>query len=424
MSKRNTFIIYLLFFPVILWFKSDIVCFANEPVIVVIDPGHGGENLGAQYEKYTEKELNMIVAKSMKEHLEKYEDVVVYLTHEDDIDMSLKERAEFAKEKNADFLFCLHFNASVHQNLFGTEVWIPSKGELYAKGYQFAEIQMQQMQDLGLYSRGIKTKLNDNGQDYYGILRQCSKLDVPSVLIEHCHLDHNMDKPFYQKGDAQLMELGKRDATAVAKYFGLKSDELNIDYSNYEKVPVIVPDGIVKPDKTEPEISQIEMLSLDNSTGEITVKMNAFDNDSYILYYMYSFDGGKTYSDLQKWPRPVWNQSFPDHTFKVKVPFEQEIDFVACAYNGFDVWKESNHIQIDAISSPQNEESIPAAKVIYEEISYEPLNDYEMSGFFDSEKNLLLLAVSIISMIIIIILCVMVSMIIKLQKSNKQMKKK
>ena len=62
------------------------------------------------------------------------------------------------------------------------------------------------------------------------------------------------------------------------------------------------------------------MLSLDNSTGEITVKMNAFDNDSYILYYMYSFDGGKTYSDLQKWPRPVWNQSFPDHTFKVTVP--------------------------------------------------------------------------------------------------------
>ena len=27
----------------------------ERPVRVVIDPGHGGENLGAQYEDYTEK---------------------------------------------------------------------------------------------------------------------------------------------------------------------------------------------------------------------------------------------------------------------------------------------------------------------------------------------------------------------------------
>ena len=39
---------------------------ADEPLVIVIDPGHGGENLGGQYEEYTEKEINPIVARAMK----------------------------------------------------------------------------------------------------------------------------------------------------------------------------------------------------------------------------------------------------------------------------------------------------------------------------------------------------------------------
>ena len=95
---------------------------AEEPLIIVIDPGHGGENLGAEYGSYTEKEMTMIVAKAMKEELEKYDQVVVYLTHDVDMNMSIEQRALFAKEKNADFLFCLHFNMSVNHDLFGAEV--------------------------------------------------------------------------------------------------------------------------------------------------------------------------------------------------------------------------------------------------------------------------------------------------------------
>ncbi len=424
MIKKNKSIIFSLFFIFFIWLKTDFVCLATEPVIVVIDPGHGGENLGAEYEEYTEKDLNMIVANAMKNELEKYENVIVYLTHEDDIDMSLKERAEFAKEKNADFLFCLHFNASVHQNLFGTEVWIPSCAELYEKGYQFAEIQMQHMRELGLYSRGIKTKLNNKGQDYYGILRQCSELNIPSALIEHCHLDNAVDQPFYQHGEEQLIEFGKRDATAAAKYFGLRSDELHVDYGNYEKVSVKITEDIIKPDKTEPELSEIEILSIDNSTGEITVKMNAIDSDSYILYYKYSFDGGITYSNLQKWPRPEWNHSYPEHTFKVNIPFEQDIDFIACAHNGFDVWKESNHIFLDAISLPQTQDIVPASRLIYEEISYEIPEDDSKSSFPASEIYQLIILVSAISVIIAMILCIMINMLIRLSKSNKRRKRR
>lgn len=327
---------------------------AEKPLIIVIDPGHGGDNLGAEYESYTEKEMTMIVAKAMKEELEKYEQVVVYLTHDMDVNMSIEQRALFAKEKNADFLFCLHFNMSVNHDLFGAEVWVPAGGEFYSKGYSFAQIEMSELTGLGLYSRGIKTKLNDRGDNYYGILRYCSEQQIPSALIEHCHLDHAKDQDFYQQGEEQLKEFGRLDATAAAKYFRLCSTTLGVDYSNYPVEEVPAPEGMVRPDKTEPELCRIEVTDINRETGEVTVSMEAEDSDSYILYYNYSLDGGNTYSMPDAWPRALaWNQSDKDHSFTVCAPFDQPITLRCKASNGFDVWAESNEIILDPIEDPE-----------------------------------------------------------------------
>lgn len=327
---------------------------AEEPLVIIIDPGHGGENLGAEYEEYTEKDMTMVVARAMKEELEKYDKVVVYLTRDTDMDMSIEQRALFAKEKNADFLFCLHFNMSVNHDLFGTEVWVPAGGEYYAKGYSFAQIEMAELTGLGLYSRGIKTRLNDKGDNYYGILRYCSREQVPSVLIEHCHLDHEKDQKFYQQGEEQLKEFGRLDAAAVAKYFRLRSEVLGVDYSDYPVPEISVPSGMVAPDKTEPELCRIEVADINQETGEITINMEAEDSDSYILYYNYSYDGGNTYSMPDAWPRTeAWNQSDQTYSFTIKVPFDKPISLRAGACNGFDVWTESNEIMLDPIADPE-----------------------------------------------------------------------
>lgn len=337
----------------LLFLSMGISARADEPLIIVIDPGHGGENLGGEYEQYVEKELTPVVAGAMKEELEKYEGVEVYLTHDGDVDMSIKDRALFAAEKNADFLFCLHFNMSVNHNLFGAEVWVPATGGYYAKGYSFAQIQMQEFMDLGLYSRGIKTRINDRDENYYGILRYCTEEGIPSVLIEHCHLDHPKDQPFYQEGEEQLKAFGIMDATAVAKYFHLKSDILGVDYSAYPVPETPIPADIVRPDDTEPEISFIEVTDVNEENREITVSVNAEDSDNYILYYEYSLDGGNSYSELNEWPRPEWNTSLPDNTFTLQVPYDQPIDLRVNVYNGFDLWTESNIVSLEAIPDPE-----------------------------------------------------------------------
>ena len=139
----------------------------------------------------------------------------------------------FAKGVDADFLFCLHYNLSKdHNTLFGAECWVSAFGRRYSEGYAFADIEMAALEELGLYSRGIKTRLGKQGEDYYGIIRHSREQELTCVLIEHCHMDHENDRPFCE-GREQWETFGRLDATSVAKYFRLHSDSLGVDYSDY-----------------------------------------------------------------------------------------------------------------------------------------------------------------------------------------------
>lgn len=423
MKKLQMIISVSIFLLFLFWMHVPLSVYADEdPTVIVIDPGHGGDNLGAEFDTYTEKNMTMTVALAMKEELEKYDNVIVYLTREGDKSMSIKDRALFAKEKNADFLFCLHFNSSVNHNLYGAEVWVSAFGDYYVLGRQFAEINMQLFEEMGLFSRGIKVRLNDSDDNYYGILRYCTDLGVPSVLIEHCHLDNSMDFPFYQKGEDQLKEFGRKDAEAVAKYFGLTSSLTGADYSNFPKTDISYQE-IVRPDKTEPEECFIEVLSVNEKEATASVAIHAKDADSYIQYYNYSLDGGNTWSELLSWPRTYWNSSEDDHVFTVQLPFDQDIELRAAAYNGYDVFTESNIVMIPAIASPETPSPSAVQKdttaiETYKEITYESSPDE--SYFSRREKAYLILLILLISLIMAGILYAMVRMILKLKKYNNR----
>ena len=73
----------------------------GERVVIVIDPGHGGDNEGTLEGPAQEKKMTMVTALAMYEELTKYDNVDVYLTHTDDVTMSLADRAQFAADRNA-----------------------------------------------------------------------------------------------------------------------------------------------------------------------------------------------------------------------------------------------------------------------------------------------------------------------------------
>ena len=117
---------------------------------------------------------------------------------------------------------------------------------------------MKQMEDRGLFIRGIKTRLNDKGEDYYGILRFATARSIPSAILEHCHVDESRDTPFCD-GEEQLKAFGKADAQAVARYLGLKKADGSEDYTGYslKEISADTPVQAAVKDDTPPDICPV-----------------------------------------------------------------------------------------------------------------------------------------------------------------------
>ncbi len=313
-------------------------------ITIVLDPGHGGDNLGLDYNGHIEKEMNLIVANAMREELLKYDNVNVYLTNEDARGMSLKERAAYGKEAGADVLISLHFNMSEEHTNFGSEVWIPSKGLAYRQMRSLGDIFLEEFEGIGLHTRGVKTRLNDRGTDYYGIIRESEELGIPAVIVEHCYADYKTDIPYIETKE-DLQRFGQLDARAVAKYYGLTSEALGVDYSSYVKNGYYIPEEPIGSDATGPVDARIAMISsTETYTGEkgeeqeVTAGflLSAREEESKIAYYSYSLDGGETYSELLPWQGS-------DSSMIISIKGIRQGDrLVAKIYNGHTVGSETN----------------------------------------------------------------------------------
>lgn len=312
---------------------------AKTPVVVCIDPGHGGSNDGAAYNGLWEKDLTLQIAGAMYQELSLYEGVTVVMTRTADVDLTLEQRAQIAADAGADFLYSIHLNASPSHNLFGSEVWVSAYDDYYAKGMSFGNIALQQLsEDVGVYPRGVKTKMSGRGTgDYYGVINHARLKGVAAVIIEHCHMDEAHDKGFYMKEGA-LQKLGKADATAVAKYYGLKSSVLGVDYSNYQYVQYPNAKTPHMQDMTDPEVAQIELISYDKNTGKVQLRAKASDAQSRIIYYSYSGNGGVTWSGLWGWA-PAG-----EGYIELTLPEDATGDLCIRVHNEYDRFTESNHI--------------------------------------------------------------------------------
>ena len=91
---------------------------------IVIDPGHGGVDTGARGGRGAEeKTLTLDVARRLRTLLEMRLGVRVILTREDDLAISLDERAALANNSKADLFLSLHMNAAPVAGITGAEVF-------------------------------------------------------------------------------------------------------------------------------------------------------------------------------------------------------------------------------------------------------------------------------------------------------------
>ena len=331
--------------------------------IVVLDPGHGGEEFkGGEFGPYIEKDLDLTLAKAMRDRLSMYDDVTVYLTRETDIPVELADRATIAKAYNANLFISLHFNLSSPHDVYGAEVWLPAQRDYYNQLYPLASLMMSNFESLGLYNRGIKTKLGKNGDNYYAVIKGPVNYGIPAMIVEHCHMDNANDNWIIPttSNDALIASLNNfavLDADAVAKSLHLKSTALGLDYSNYVLPVSTRTENMIMPDTTAPENNIIEVKDINSESGKVTVSMHATDSDGYVQYYKYSIDGGATYTPLYSWPRSSrWDVSQPTYEFSIDAPKNKEFDLMTVAVNNFDIPKESNMVHVDMKAVVKNED--------------------------------------------------------------------
>ncbi len=86
----------------------------NQPlqgIKILLDPGHGGNELGARGGNgYPEKAINLVISQLLKQRLTNL-GATVYLTREKDIDVSLQDRVKAIQELKPDIALSIHYNA-------------------------------------------------------------------------------------------------------------------------------------------------------------------------------------------------------------------------------------------------------------------------------------------------------------------------
>ncbi|MEM6618418.1 MAG: N-acetylmuramoyl-L-alanine amidase [Pseudomonadota bacterium] len=95
----------------------------NRPLIVVIDPGHGGIDGGAERDGYREKDLVLQFSRELQEALLRSGRYRVHLTRNDDRFLSLPDRITIARQKEADVFLSIHADALSEGQASGTTVY-------------------------------------------------------------------------------------------------------------------------------------------------------------------------------------------------------------------------------------------------------------------------------------------------------------
>ena len=105
--------------------KSAVI--ENNNFIVVVDPGHGGKDPGAEASGYRESNLMLELAKAVKESLIRNTEFKVVLTRTEDVFLSLEDRITIASQSGADLFISLHADAIVEGEASGTTVYLLSE---------------------------------------------------------------------------------------------------------------------------------------------------------------------------------------------------------------------------------------------------------------------------------------------------------
>ena len=180
---------------------------------VFLGVGHGGSDPGAVgYIK--EADVNLSMALACRDYLQAH-GVEVKMSRTRDENDPLSEEIRECNAFNPDYAVDIHNNAGGGDGFEVIHTLNGGKGKILAQNIE-AEVKA-----IGQNSRGLKTKANSSGNDYFGFIRS---IKAPSVIVEGVFVDNAADA-------AQADTQAEQAAFGVAYAKGILKT-LNIPYQN------------------------------------------------------------------------------------------------------------------------------------------------------------------------------------------------
>ena len=167
---------------------------AQDPIIIVLDAGHGGGdpgNLHHQKGMLDESHLNLAIALKVEAYLNQFtQNVKVLQTRSTDKAVSLTDRAVFANENKANYFISIHCNSYTNSAVKGTETHIHDNSTATSRALA-AAIEADFTGRAKRKSRGVKTNL-DREQN----LQVLWQTKMPSVLVECGYLSNAEEETY------------------------------------------------------------------------------------------------------------------------------------------------------------------------------------------------------------------------------------
>jgi N-acetylmuramoyl-L-alanine amidase len=230
--------------------------------IIVIDPGHGGDDSGAMKNGVVEKDVVLAFSLMLKDKLEKTGRFKVLMTRDKDVFVPLGKRVEFAEGHKANLFIAVHADyAGGNSNARGATIYSlretvanalqrSAKGEVSSAVLTKDEVESMKQASLGTDISAVKSILADLAgrevdvtqertsiftrsvieymgastemrakPDQQAAFRVLKTAQFPSVLIELAYVTNKKDAALLTS-DAWRDKVSDSIMTAVENYFG------------------------------------------------------------------------------------------------------------------------------------------------------------------------------------------------------------
>ena len=214
---------------------------------VFLGVGHGGNDSGT-VGYVVEKDVNLVMAKACRDYLE-YNGVQVLMSRTKDENDPITDEIKECNAFNPDLAVDIHNNAGGGD---GFEAYYYSGGgtsKTLAKNIE------QEVIAIGQNSRGCKTRLNSEGKDYYGFIRQ---IKAPSVIVEGVFVDNATDVKIADT-EAEQKAFGYAYARGILKTLG------------------ITPKDIQKNDSASDKLYRVQVGAFKNRENAVALKMKLLE---------------------------------------------------------------------------------------------------------------------------------------------------